>query len=124
MDDQEEISIVDEETGEQLQAVETDPRFEHALAHISENGYSRESIEKVKSKLLETKPIFSPFNQADFIKPAPPEKDHSKSVALNSGALNISLEVNMFETTRAEREFLFDLIERVQQFEEKRQNDD
>lgn len=36
------------------------PRFEHSLEHISENGRSRERLEAVKANLLETKPLEFP----------------------------------------------------------------
>lgn len=49
-----------------------------------------------------------------------PQPESVKSVAVGKGSLNLTLEVNLFETSREERNFLCDLIDRIEEFEAKR----
>jgi hypothetical protein len=105
--------------------VETKQPSEHPLApltrYISENGYSPETLERVKAKLLETKPI--PVSEVDTVQftftSEIVKRAHYRTVTLSNGKrIFMSEDINIFELKPREAELCARLVGLIDEFEQ------
>lgn len=97
--------------------VQIEPRFEHTLAHISENGRSAEGIEQKKQEFLDSLP------KAEIplilpIRRSPLAPRHFKNVELEDGAnISVGSDFNFFDASKRDREFAGKLADLMQEYE-------
>jgi len=109
-----------------LEEIQVNPRFEHQLEYISQNGHSKESIENKKQDFLDNLPVikapipetfpheFYMEEQESLLEPV-----HFKSTALANGkTLTIGTDANIFETSDKEFKLIARIRDLVNEFEE------
>jgi hypothetical protein len=100
--------------------VETNLRFEKTINHVVTHGRNKNGIEKVKAKLLETKPI--PVIEDDTVQftftSEIVERAHYRTVTLSNGKrIFMSEDINIFELKPREAELCARLVGLIDEFE-------
>lgn len=108
--------------------VQTEPRFKEVIEQITENGHSRESIEKVKTAMVQSAKVAeTPVEMVSLVDleiepngediPAPRGNFKTigfKTVEMGGGRLFVSFDGNIFEIGRETRQKLNEIIDLVQ----------
>lgn len=103
--------------------VQTEPRFKEVIEQITENGHSRESIEKVKTAMVQSAKVAeTPVKVVSLvdleIEPNGEERSlptgNFKTVEMGGGRLVVGFDGNIFEIGRETRRKLNEIIDLVQ----------
>ena len=112
-----------------IQEVETNPRFENTIRHITENGRSRESIEKVKQQVSETaavvRSVESEVVEADdtapleYKSPTAPLAVQEKVIKMSGeNRVHFAFVGNFFDLSERERELINTIARISEEFAE------
>lgn len=83
-----------------LDKIMVNPRFAHQLEHVSENGHSKEGIERKKKEFLDSLPQIS--FRAELTEKTPPQTQ-KKTVKLSNGkTISVETDGNVFDLTDEE----------------------
>ena len=116
----------------QIEDIQTEARLENTIKLISENGRSREGIEKVKNEMLQkvNEPPASEIQEIVSRSPLQPVRESdlqnlfpasNKTLRLkNGGEIYVDMDVNLFEAEDEELDFIVGLVKHVKKFNAQR----